>query len=242
MAKKASSLTLQNDLRLLEDRFSVSAEQIFNSSIPQWVVGLDEVGRGCLAGPVVAGAAAIELNQDNLNFEPKYRVTDSKKLSEEARECVHKALKEDTRYVYATAEASCEEIDQINILQASLLAMKRAFELVQKQIPSGAQVWLLIDGNKLPLIEKVAMSPVIKGDSLSFVIALSSIAAKQHRDQLMRKLSEEYPEYLWHKNVGYPTEDHTSALLKIGISPWHRKTFRWAGTPLGEFSTKENVC
>lgn len=247
MAKKAASLSPQNDLRIFEDRFFVSSPLKESSlswedalkfllSSENWILGLDEVGRGCLAGPLCAGATAFRVCEEMLTLEPPCRVADSKKLSEEARQKVCDWLNEDSRFLSATAEASVEEIDAINILQASLLAMRRAYDELRQKISPEARVWVICDGNKAPVLEAATrITTVVKGDSLSFTIAAASILAKQRRDSLMRELSEEFPDYLWDRNVGYPTEDHIRGLHKAGVSPWHRKSFRWAGIPLRDF-------
>lgn|GEM_PF-219704 len=251
MARKASTLSPEKDLRLFEDLFFNLRSQESKQKSPKltwddalqfllsqenWILGLDEVGRGCLAGPVCAGASAFKVTEEILSFAPDCRVMDSKKLSEEARQTTCDWIGTDSRFLCATAEASVEEIDEINILQASLLAMKRAYSEIREQISPTAKVWVLCDGNKAPVLDSATrIATVVKGDSKSFVIAAASILAKQYRDNLMCELSLKYPDYLWHKNVGYPTADHTTALESVGITPWHRKTFRWAGTPLGEY-------
>jgi ribonuclease HII len=233
--KSSPSLNPENDLRILEDRFSVfrTSASICNES--HWVVGLDEVGRGCLAGPVCAAAFAYKLDAERVLWKPGFRVTDSKKLSASQRAETRAYLSANPEFLMSVAEASVEEIDSINILRASLLAMKRAYETVRKSIPENASTWVLVDGNILPDIALCEKAAIVKGDSKSFAIAAAAILAKEHRDALMKKLSQDYPHYNWAKNVGYPTEDHTSALLKIGVSPWHRKSFRYGGRFLHEF-------
>jgi ribonuclease HII len=234
--RTASSLAPENDLRLLEDRFSVFKDQA-SLAEPRghWVIGLDEVGRGCLAGPVVAAAFAYKISSERMLWKPAFRVTDSKKLSAAQRQQTRGYLQANPEFIHAVAEASAEEIDRINILKASLLAMKRAYDVVRNQIPESAHVWALIDGNTLAPIDRCERSAVVKGDSKSFAIAAAAILAKEHRDSLMKTLSEAFPEYNWAQNVGYPTPDHASGLQKIGVSPWHRKSFRMSGLPLHEF-------
>lgn len=176
--------------------------------------GCDEAGRGCLAGPVVA--AAVVLAADF--YHPL--LNDSKQLSKKEREMLRPIIEKEA-LAWAVAECSPEEIDEINILQASFLAMHRAVEQLTV-IPE----LLLIDGNRFkpyPFIQHVC---VIKGDSKFSSIAAASVLAKTYRDELMEKLSLEYPHYLWQQNAGYPTKAHRAAIQSIGPCCWHRKTFR----------------
>ena len=176
------------------------------------VAGVDEVGRGPLAGPVVA-AAVILPNEFDLRG-----LTDSKKISAKARE----RLNEEIRAVavdYAIAEASVAEIDEINILQASLLAMRRAV-LGLKQTPEHA----LVDGNKLPTLPCTATA-VVGGDLIEPSISAASIIAKVYRDDMMNEYAKQYPGYGLEKHMGYPTKQHLNALLTLGVTPIHRRTF-----------------
>ncbi len=183
----------------------------FDSSFKMPIAGVDEVGRGPLAGPVVA--AAVIMNKNNI---PRY-INDSKQLSKKIRYELCEEIKNNS--TYSIAKASVEEIDKINILQASLLAMKRAI-LGLKKIPTT----VLIDGKFLPKIN-FKMHSIIKGDSKSLSIAAASIIAKVHRDNIMKEFASKYPEYLWEKNSGYGTKEHLFAIKKHGITPIHRKTF-----------------
>ncbi len=184
----------------------------FDSSYDQPVAGVDEVGRGPLAGPVVAAAVIIDINNipDGIN--------DSKKLSKTNRLKISDEIKKHS--IYSIAEASVKEIDEINILQASLLAMKRAIEGLAKK-----PMTILVDGKFKPKTNFPTHS-IIKGDSQSLSIAASSIIAKVYRDNLMRDFSKKYPEYLWEKNAGYGTKEHLLAIKKCGITPIHRKSFK----------------
>jgi ribonuclease HII len=175
------------------------------------VAGFDEVGRGPWAGPVVA--AAVILNPDAL---PK-GINDSKKLSARRREALFDEITA-TAHV-GLGEASVEEIDEINILQASLLAMRRALQNLPVK-PDFA----LVDGNRDPGL-KIPTQCIVKGDSLSFSIAAASIIAKVSRDRMMKKLAEIYPQYGWERNAGYGTAEHIKALKLVGITPHHRKSF-----------------
>ena len=175
------------------------------------IIGVDEVGRGPLAGPVIS--AAIILNKEII---PE-GINDSKKLSKKKRIIINEQLI--LHHSYAIGMATVEEIDKINILQASLLAMKRAI-LGLKIVPKS----ILVDGNKLPDLE-YKMYPIVKGDSKSASIAAASIIAKVYRDKLMEDLSIQYPGYYWEKNSGYGTKQHLLALNNLGVTPIHRKTF-----------------
>jgi ribonuclease HII len=183
----------------------------FDEAYESPIIGVDEVGRGPLAGPVIS--AAIILNKEII---PE-GINDSKKLSKKKRIIINEQLI--SHHSYAIGMATVEEIDNINILQASLLSMKRAIlglNIAPKSI--------LVDGNKLPDLE-YKMYPIVKGDSKSVSIAAASIIAKVYRDKLMEDLSIQYPGYYWEKNSGYGTKQHLLALNNLGVTPIHRKTF-----------------
>lgn len=180
----------------------------------QFEAGCDEVGRGCLAGPVVA--AAVILPKD---FTHEY-LTDSKQLTAKKRAALVDVIKEQA-VAWAIAECSHEEIDEINILNASYLAMHKAVKQL-KQLPD----FLLVDGNRFKPYEKIDHACIVKGDSKYFSIAAASILAKEYRDDLMANLAKEHPFYGWEKNVGYPTKQHREGIKKHGISPYHRKSFQ----------------
>lgn len=175
--------------------------------------GCDEAGRGCLAGPVVA--AAVILPQD---FSHPL-LNDSKKLSDKQRRHLRPIIEENA-IAYCVGFVSNEEIDKINILQASFLAMNRAIEGL-KQKPE----LLLIDGNRFNNKTDIAFQCIVKGDSLYQSIAAASILAKTYRDDYMLNLHKEFPNYHWDKNMGYPTKQHRQAIIENGISPFHRKSF-----------------
>jgi ribonuclease HII len=176
--------------------------------------GCDEVGRGCLCGPVVA--AAVILPEDYANE----FINDSKKLSKSNRENLVEEIKI-SALAWSIAEASVEEIDQINILHASILAMNRAIKSL-KLIPQH----LLIDGNRFKTDLNIPFDCIVKGDGKFASIAAASILAKVYRDNLMADLSKEFPGYGWEKNVGYPTKVHRDGIIKLGLTPLHRKSFR----------------
>ena len=176
------------------------------------VCGVDEAGRGPLCGPVVAAAVILPrgLEIEGLN--------DSKKLSEKKREALFDIIKEKA-IAYAIAEASPEEIDEINILNASMLAMRRAIEA----LPTPADI-ALIDGNCSRGFS-IPTETVVKGDAKSYSIAAASILAKVTRDHQCIELDREYPEYGIAKHKGYPTKDHMDAVRKYGVAPIYRRTF-----------------
>lgn len=176
--------------------------------------GCDEVGRGCLAGPVVAAAVILPLDYTH-NL-----LTDSKLLSKKKRELIRKDLLND-KIEYAIAEISNEQVDKINVLQASLVGMHLALDQLRQQVEL-----ILVDGNKFIPYRDIPYHCIIKGDGKYLSIAAASILAKTYRDDLMEKLSATHPEYGWERNAGYPTKEHRSAIEKYGITPYHRKTFR----------------
>ncbi len=176
--------------------------------------GTDEAGRGCLAGPVTA--AAIILPDDFSNT----ILNDSKQLSESKR--IHlKPLLEDCSLTYGVAHVFMEEIDEINILNASILAMQKAIKQLQPQPEH-----IIVDGNRFKAYHNIPHTCVIKGDAKYLNIAAASVLAKTHRDAFMEKIHEEYPMYNWKKNKGYPTTEHRDAIRKYGITKYHRKSFR----------------
>ncbi len=175
--------------------------------------GCDEAGRGCLAGPVVAAAVVLpsDFSHPLLN--------DSKKLSDKQRRLLRPII-EQNAIAYCVGFVSNQEIDKINILQASFLAMNRAVEGL-KQKPE----LLLIDGNRFNNNTDIAFQCIVKGDSLYQSIAAASILAKTYRDDYMLNLHKEFPKYHWDKNMGYPTKAHRQAIIENGTSPFHRKSF-----------------
>ena len=181
-----------------------------NFSLP--IAGIDEVGRGPLAGPVIA--AAVILDRKNIPD----GINDSKKIPKAKRILLAEKIKENSIYAYGAASEI--EIDEINILQASLLAMKRASDGLSV-VPKTT----LIDGNFKPDIKNNTIS-IIKGDSKSVSIAAASILAKVYRDEIMLKYSKQFPEYGFQTNSGYGTKEHLSALKNYGITPIHRKSFK----------------
>jgi len=177
------------------------------------IAGVDEVGRGSLVGPVYAAAVILDEKVD------KKKLKDSKKLSKKNREILDIYIKKNC--IWAIESASLEEIEKYNILNASLLAMKRAIKKLKKK----PQV-VLVDGNKMPKIDNYEMKNIIKGDQKIPEISAASIIAKVSRDRLMSKMSKNFKKYLWNKNFGYGTKDHIKAIKKFGVTKYHRKTFQ----------------
>ena len=190
-------------------------------------VGCDEAGRGCLAGPVFAAAVILpaKFNHPLLN--------DSKKLSEKARNEL-RAVIENEAVCWTVAEVDNNEIDKINILNASILAMHKAIDQL-KQKPK----YLIIDGNRFKPYKDIPHTCIVKGDGKYTSIAAASVLAKTHRDEYMQKLNNEFPEYAWHKNKGYPTKQHREGIKKYGITKYHRLSFRLLDEQL-EIEFKEN--
>lgn len=192
-------------------------------SLGPYVIGVDEVGRGCLAGPVYAAAVLYRQGDE---FHP---VTDSKKLSEQSRDLLSDKIKQS--HFYSIASASVEEIDEINILRASLLAMKRAVEDLLVTLPEiekqrALQGLVVVDGNKkIPHLESLRQMTLIKGDLRCAPVSAASIIAKVARDQLMKDHEVQYPGYGFAKHKGYLTLVHREALAQQGPCSIHRKTF-----------------
>ena len=181
--------------------------------------GCDEAGRGCLAGPVTA--AAVILSSDFHND----LINDSKQLTERQREQLRPIIEREA-VAWAVAMVSPEEIDRLNILRASITAMHRALDQLTVR-PEG----ILVDGNRFFPYHDIPHTTIIKGDGKMLSIAAASILAKTHRDEFMRQLDKEYPQYGWAKNKGYPTPDHRAAIAQYGATPHHRHTFQLLPQP-----------
>lgn len=177
-------------------------------------VGCDEAGRGCLAGPVVA--AAVILPKD---FKHPL-LNDSKQVSEKKRVQLRSVIEEHA-IAYAIGIVSHLEIDELNILNASFLAMHRALDKINSKFDS-----ILVDGNRFKQYNKTQHHCIIKGDAKYLNIAAASILAKTHRDAIMLKLDQDFPQYFWKKNKGYPTKKHRDAIREIGTNVNHRMSFK----------------
>lgn len=185
--------------------------------------GCDEAGRGCLAGPVFAAAVILPAK-----FKHKL-LNDSKQLSEDIRYQLRKEI-EKKALAWAVASVSNEEIDKINILNASFLAMHRALEKL-----SLCPEFLIIDGNRFNKYKDTPHHCIVEGDAKYLSIAAASVLAKTYRDDYMKQIASEHPEYDWHSNKGYPTTKHRETIMKIGFTPYHRMTFQVADPQLSIF-------
>jgi len=179
--------------------------------------GCDEAGRGCLAGPVYA--AAVILPHDFKNDE----LNDSKQLSEHKRYMLREVIEKEA-LAWGVGVVTNEEIDKINILNASFLAMHRAIDQLKVRPEA-----LLIDGNRFKKYHDLPHTTVVKGDGKYLSIAAASVLAKTYRDDFMNKIDEEYPGYDWNGNKGYPTKKHRDGIRRLGVTPYHRMTFNLLG-------------
>lgn len=179
--------------------------------------GCDEAGRGCLAGSVYAAAVIFPENYQN------EELNDSKKLTDKRRKQLREIIQRDA-VAWAVGIVTPEEIDKINILNASILAMHRALDQL-KVCPEA----VIVDGNRFKPYQSLPHTTIVKGDGKYLSIAAASILAKTYRDDYMDKLAEEYPQYDWLSNKGYPTKKHREAIRQYGITPYHRKTFNMLG-------------
>jgi ribonuclease HII len=185
--------------------------------------GCDEAGRGCLAGPVFAAAVILTDDFDH------HLLNDSKQLPETARYELRDEIQQKA-VAYAVASVDNHEIDQINILNASFLAMHRAIDQLHLK-----PQYLIIDGNRFNKYGDVPHQCIIEGDGKYFSIAAASILAKTYRDDFMKQIAAEHPEYDWHSNKGYPTIKHRKTVLERGYTPYHRRTFRVTDPQLSIF-------
>ena len=176
--------------------------------------GCDEAGRGCIAGPVFAAAVILPPAYQNSSLD------DSKKLSARSRQILKEVVERDA-LAYAVGLVDEKEIDQINILNASFLAMHRALDQLKIE-----PAHLIIDGNRFKPYKNISHSCIVKGDGKYSSIAAASILAKTYRDEFMTRLHQEYPVYGWERNMGYPTRSHRRAVFENGPSPYHRRSFR----------------
>ena len=181
--------------------------------------GCDEAGRGCLAGPVTAAAVILpaDFHNDLIN--------DSKQLTERQREQLRPIIEREA-LAWAVAMVSPQEIDRLNILRASITAMHRALDQLAVR-----PEFILVDGNRFYPYHDIPHATIVTGDGKMLSIAAASILAKTHRDELMCRLDEEYPQYGWARNKGYPTPDHRAAIARLGATPYHRHTFQLLPQP-----------
>lgn len=175
--------------------------------------GCDEAGRGCLAGSVFAAAVILPPDYEN------ELLNDSKQLSEKKRYLLRSMIEKDA-LAWAVGVVTAEEIDKINILNASFLAMHRALDALSVRPEA-----IIVDGNRFKPYHDVSHTTIVKGDGKYLSIAAASILAKTYRDDYMKAIAEEFPQYDWQSNKGYPTKKHRAAIKEYGISPYHRKSF-----------------
>jgi len=186
----------------------------FNFSGFKYECGCDEAGRGCLAGPVVAAAVILPENFrcDLLN--------DSKQLSEKQRDLLRVIIEKEA-LAWSVAEVDNHEIDKINILNASILAMHKAINKLKIK-----PEFIIVDGNKFKPYQEIPHKTIVKGDSKYLSIAAASVLAKTHRDELMYRLHDQFPQYDWKQNKAYPTKKHKAAIREFGVTDYHRLTFK----------------
>lgn len=176
--------------------------------------GCDEAGRGCLAGPVFASAVILPFDYSN------EELNDSKQISEKKRNKLRLEIEKEA-LAYAVAKVDVDIIDRINILQASILAMHKALDLLKK-----APEYVVVDGNRFKSWKNVPYTCIVKGDGKYLNIAAASVLAKTYRDDYMRELHLQFPQYGWDCNMAYATKDHREAIVKHGITPHHRRSFQ----------------
>ncbi len=176
--------------------------------------GCDEAGRGCLAGSVYAGAVIFPADYENADL------NDSKQLTDKRRHQLREIIERDA-IAWAVGIVTAEEIDQINILNASILAMHRALDGLKVRPEA-----VIVDGNRFKRYQSLPYTTIVKGDAKYLSIAAASILAKTYRDDEMDRLAEEFPHYEWQRNKGYPTRAHRAAIEAYGITPYHRRSFR----------------
>lgn len=191
--------------------------------------GCDEAGRGCLAGSVYAAAVVFPPDYEN------ERLNDSKQLTAARRYALRTEIEHDA-LAWAVGVVEPEEIDRINILRASILAMHRALERLSV-VPG----FIIVDGNRFFAFRDIPHQTIVKGDGKYLSIAAASILAKTFRDDYMRRLHEEYPWYGWDHNAGYPTKEHREGILGHGLTPYHRRSFRQLGDGQLELFSQDNI-
>ena len=205
--------TTADDVELFQERTGLKS----NFSKFALECGCDEAGRGCLAGPVVAAAVILPTGFENS------LLNDSKQLTEKERDELRPVIEKEA-LAWAVAEVDNYEIDEINILNASILAMHRAIDKLKIR-----PEFIIVDGNKFKPYANIHHQTIVKGDSKYLSIAAASILAKTHRDELMQRLHAEFPVYDWNNNKAYPTPKHRAGIMKYGTTPYHRMTYDLLG-------------
>lgn len=191
--------------------------------------GCDEAGRGCLAGPVFAAAVILPHDISERNTTLAQALNDSKQLTERRRNAL-RAIIEQEALAWAVVAVDNREIDKLNILRSSITAMHRALDRLELRPQH-----IIVDGNRFYPYNDIPHTTIVKGDGKYMSIAAASILAKTHRDEYMLKIHEEFPQYAWNRNKGYPSAAHRAAIREHGTTPYHRMTFNLLGTPQLEF-------
>lgn len=195
--------------------------------------GCDEAGRGCLAGPVFAAAVILPPDIEERNSLLAQHLNDSKQLTERRREQLRTIIEQEA-LAWAVVAVDNHEIDQLNILRASITAMHRALDKLEIRPEN-----IIVDGNRFYPYHDVPFTTIVKGDAKYMSIAAASILAKTHRDEYMLSLHKEYPQYAWDRNKGYPSKAHREAIKVNGATPYHRMTFNLIGSTQLEFDFGE---
>ena len=211
--KRRKFKTTDKDIELFSDATGLKG----NFSKYRFECGCDEAGRGCLAGPVVAAAVILASDFENI------LLNDSKQLTEKQRDALRPII-ENQAVAWAVAEVDNHEIDEINILNASILAMHRAIDKLNLR-----PEFIIVDGNKFKPYNDIHHQTIVKGDSKYLSIAAASILAKTHRDEIMQALHAEFPVYDWDNNKAYPTPKHRDGIRKYGTTPYHRMSYDLLG-------------
>jgi ribonuclease HII len=195
--------------------------------------GCDEAGRGCLAGPVFAAAVILPLDIAERNSQLAQQLNDSKQLTERRRNTLREIIEKEA-LAWAVVALDNKEIDQLNILRASIMGMHRALDNLSLRPEN-----IIVDGNRFYPYHDIPHTTIVKGDAKYMSIAAASILAKTHRDEFMLKIHDNHPQYAWNKNKGYPSKAHRLAIAQYGPTPYHRMTFNLLGSTQLEFDFGE---
>jgi ribonuclease HII len=195
--------------------------------------GCDEAGRGCLAGPVFASAVILPVDIAERNSQLALQLNDSKQLTERRRNALRSIIEQEA-LAWAVVAVDNREIDQINILRASITAMHRAIDNLKVRPEN-----IIVDGNRFYPYQDIPHTTIVKGDAKYMSIAAASILAKTHRDEFMLEVHKQYPQYAWDKNKGYPSKAHRLAIAQYGPTPYHRMSFNLLGSTQMEFDFGE---
>jgi ribonuclease HII len=206
-------------------------ELCFKSGVLE--AGCDEAGRGCLAGPVFASAVILPVDIAERNSQLALQLNDSKQLTERRRNALRSIIEQEA-LAWAVVAVDNREIDQINILRASITAMHRAIDNLKVRPEN-----IIVDGNRFYPYQDIPHTTIVKGDAKYMSIAAASILAKTHRDEFMLEVHKQYPQYAWDKNKGYPSKAHRLAIAQYGPTPYHRMSFNLLGSTQMEFDFGE---